>query len=122
MSVSWRPPSSTGCINCFRFILSGFPSHKKSKIDVFISSIILLSGFGRTVSTYINFGSANVFNTVIFPIKVSFRCCQDLRQFLNSCSFGNMFFKIVSFSLFVNVMPYVDASFDVQWKFISILR
>ena len=63
-----------------------------------------------------------VFNTVIFPIKVSFLCCHDLRQFLNFCSLGNRFFKIVSFSLFVNVMPNVDASFDVHWKLIYVLR
>ena len=40
-----------------------------SEINLFI---VCLAGSGKTVKGYINFGSANVFTTVILPINVNF--------------------------------------------------
>ena len=42
-------------------------------ISEFNLFIIFLVGSAKTVKGYINFGSANVFTTVILPINVNFQ-------------------------------------------------
>ena len=44
--------------------MSGFPFQIKLYIDLFISAMILVEGFGRTVNGYISLGRANVLITV----------------------------------------------------------
>lgn len=75
-------------------------------------------GFGKTVNGYTNFGKANDFITVIFPIKVNFRCSHCLRQFLKLINFGSMFFMIFSCRLLVKVILNVFAESDVQIIFL----
>ena len=53
----------------FLLTLSGFPFQIKLYIDLFISAMILVEVFGRTVNGYISLGRANVLITVTFPIN-----------------------------------------------------
>ena len=64
-------------------------------ISEFYLFIICLVGSGKTVKGYINFGSANVFTTVMLPINVSFLWLQRFKQLLNSHNFGRRLYSCI---------------------------
>ena len=75
MSTIFIPPASYFCIKVFHFIFSGLLSQINAYIIFSIWLIVTFEGFGSAESTNINFGRANVFITVIFPINGNFLCC-----------------------------------------------
>ena len=87
-------------MSVLRLTFSGLPSQTKVYICFSIYFITDFGGVCNDDSAYISLGSANVLITVIFPCKVSLRCCHCLSTASNCFSFGSRFSLKIS-TLFV---------------------
>ena len=72
MSTIFIPPASYFCIKVFGFIFSCLLFQINAYIIFSIWLIVTFEGFGGAESANINFGRANVFITVIFPLMLIF--------------------------------------------------
>ena len=72
-----------------------------------------------TVSGYINFETANVFNTVIIPIRMRFHLLQEFKHWLKGSIFDCMLLFPIPNLLLWKTIPSAVADIDVQWMFFS---
>ena len=72
-----------------------------------------------TVSGYFNFGTANVFNTVIIPISVRFHLLHEFKHWLKASNFDCMLLFPIPNLLLWKTIPKAVADIDVQWMFFS---
>ena len=80
ISGIFSPPFSDGRKDSIRFILSGFPLHKKLN-DILLSFVNkLLSTSGHTMATWLSFDRADDLMVVILPIGVRFLYNQHLKS------------------------------------------
>ena len=78
-------------MSVLRLTFSGLPSQRNVYIGFSIYFITDFGGFCNDDKAYISLGTANVLKTVIFPCKVSLRCCHRLSTTSICFNFGSRF-------------------------------